>query len=203
MTDTKYAPPSVPSGSTITLRRIASFPVIVLLYTAAIPFTPIAWLCGGMEGAYLADQFLAGIALLSALYFQFTVAGLSYPVVISLPNLFSSSGDTYISNGRMGGSRSKNGGASEVLFIYHPANYWLYLALEAGTLAFAAFAYFEYIRRFIILGVVAALWSIGWTITPRSRKDWAWRHIKAIWFFIVLDVIRDIGFGGGRHRRRR
>jgi hypothetical protein len=198
MTRNQYAPPSPPSTSTLTLRRISSVPVGILLYTSALPFTPTSWIIGDIEGAFLVDRLVAGLALLSALYFQWCIAGLSYPVAITFPNFLASS-DAYISNGRMSGSKAK----SDIAFHYHPVNYWPYLAVEIGALLVAEFGHMEYVRRIIVLSIVAGLWAIGWTITPRGTKLWAWGHVKAFWFWIVLDLLRDVGFGGGRHRRRR
>lgn len=202
MARTQYAPPPPPFASSILLRRIASLPMIILLYTTALPFTPVAWVVGEIEGAFLIDRLVAGIAIICALYFQFALAGLSYPVAVALPNPFAHGSDSYVSNGRMGGSRAKSEANAEIVFHYHPSSYWTYMAAETGLLVVAEFGHMEYLRRIIVFGVVAALWPVGWMITPRSVKAWAWNHIKTIWFFIVLDLIRDIGFGGGRRRRR-
>ncbi|KAH7356068.1 hypothetical protein BKA66DRAFT_474172 [Pyrenochaeta sp. MPI-SDFR-AT-0127] len=202
MTQTHYSPPPPTPTSSILLRRIASIAVIILLYTSAVPFTPIAWVVGEIEGAFLLDRFVAGIALICALYFQFALAGLSYPVSIAIPNPFARGSDSYISNGRMGGSRQKSEANAEFVAYYHPSSYWTYMAAEIGLLFVAEFGRMEYLRRIIVFSAVTALWAVGWAITPRSTKLWAWNHIKTLWFFIVLDLVRDIGFGGGRHRRR-
>lgn len=105
----------------------------------------------------------------------------------------------------MGGSRARQGTEkkAEVVFYYHPSSYYTYLTAEVVLLALAEWGGMEYLRRGIVAGVVGALWAVGWMITPRSTKMWAWEHIKAFWFFIVLDLIRDVGFGGGRRRGRR
>jgi hypothetical protein len=203
MTRTQYAPPPIPSASAIQLRRISSFPIIILLYTAAMPFTPVAWIVGNIEGAFFIDGLVAGIVLLCAVYFQFALSGLSYPVTIAIPNPLASGSDNYISNGRMGGSRTKTESNSELIFHYHPSNYWVYMAAEVGLLLLAEFGYMEKLRQLIVVLVVAGLWAVGWMITPRSRKEWAWSHIKAFWFFLVLDSLRNIGYGGGGRQRRR
>ena len=172
--------------------------MIVLLYTTAMPFTPMQWVLGFFEGAYLIDSLFAGIILLSALYFQFAMAGLNYPVAVALPNVFAQGSDNYIRNGRMGAKPTD----SEMVFFYHPSSYWTYIIAEVGLLFVANFGPMELLRRVIVSGIIGALWAVGWMITPQSTKKWAWDHIKAFWFFIVLDLLRDIGQGGGRRRRR-
>ncbi|KAF2267854.1 hypothetical protein CC78DRAFT_530620 [Lojkania enalia] len=200
-----YTPTTPPTSSAITFRQISSIPIIILLWTAAVPFSPTAWLIGNIEGASLIDRFVAAIILLCALYFQFKLSGLSHPVAVALSNPIAQGSDSYVSNGRMGGSRAKRDAEekAEVVFYYHPGSYWTYVVTEVGLLVIAEFGRMEYLRRAIVLCVVAGLWAVGWMITPRSTKMWAWEHIKAFWFFIVLDLVREIGFGGGRHRRRR
>src|SRR3954468_14195366 len=96
-----------PSSSSLFRRQLAAFPVIILLWTAAVPFTPVAWLVGSLEGAFLIDRFVAGILLLCALYFQWKVSTLSHPIAIALPNPAAQGSDSYVSNGRMGGSRAR------------------------------------------------------------------------------------------------
>ncbi|KAF2183015.1 hypothetical protein K469DRAFT_710960 [Zopfia rhizophila CBS 207.26] len=186
-------------------RQIASLPTAILLWTAATPFTPVAWLIGPLEGAFLVDRFVAGIILLSALYFQWKVAGLSHPIAIALPNPLAQGSDSYISNGRVGGAQARQEANknADIVFFYHPSSYYVYLTSEIALLALAEFGGMEYLRRGIVLAVVAALWAVGWMVTPRRTKMWAWEHVKAFLFFVVLDLIRDVGFGGGRRRRRR
>lgn len=178
-------------------RQLLSLPAIVLLYTAAVPFTPVAWVIGEIEGAFLIDRFVAGIILLCALYFQFSISSLTHPIALIFPNPFSQSPE--ISNGRMRTKQEK----AEVVFFYHPTNYYVYVAAEIALLVVAEWGRMEYVRRAIVFGVLAALWAVGWTITPRSTKDWAWGHIKALWFFVVLDVIGSVMRDGAGRRRRR
>ncbi|PVI02553.1 hypothetical protein DM02DRAFT_612802 [Periconia macrospinosa] len=193
---TKNTPPTPQQQS---FRQFLSFPLIILLYTAAVPFSPISWLVGGLEGAYLFDRFVAGLLLLCACYFQWKISTLTYPTIITLPNPFAQSDTNYIRNGNVGARPS----ASTFEFVYRPSDYFLYTGVEIAILLVAEFSGFELLRRLLVIGVLGALWGVGWTITPRSTKQWAWSHIKAFWFFIVLDLIRDIGFGGGRRRVRR
>ncbi|KAF2476862.1 uncharacterized protein BDR25DRAFT_300019 [Lindgomyces ingoldianus] len=192
-------------------RQVLSIAVAILLWTAAIPFTPISWLIGEIEGAFLIDRFIAGIALLCALYFQFAIAGRTHPIAISLPNPVAQGSDSYVSNGRMGGAQARQDSSknSDVAFFYHPKDYYFYIVIEIGALCVAEWGGkyvmlpgMEYVRRAIVLGVVGILWAVGWAVTPRSRKQWAWGHIKTFWFVMVLDLIRDVGFGGGARRRR-
>ncbi|KAF2115946.1 hypothetical protein BDV96DRAFT_574854 [Lophiotrema nucula] len=196
-----YATPAAPPApNSVMQRQILSLPLMMLLWTAAIPFTPVAWLSGGLAGAYVFDAFIAGVALLCSLYFQWSIAGLTHPIAVALPNPLAQS-DAYISNGRMHSRSGASNRASEVVFYYHPASYFTYVGIEAGLLLVAEFGRVELLRRVIVLGVIGALWAVGWTITPQSTKRWAWGHIKAFWFFIVLDLLRDVAFGGGRRRR--
>lgn len=193
---------SIPKVSSNVLpRQLLSIPLIILLWTAALPFTPIAWLVGRIDGAFLIDRFIAGTILLCALYFQFSFSSLTHPVAVALPNPLVQGSDSYISNGKIHTRAAPNTRNGEIVFYYHPQSYFLYVGIEAGLLMVAEFSGFELLRRAIVLGIVGALWAIGWVITPRSTKAWAWSHVKALWFFIVLDLIRDVGFGGGRRRR--
>ncbi len=172
--------------------------MIVLLYTAAMPFTPTEWLFGSIEGAYLIDRLVAGMVLLIALYFQFALAGQTFTVALAIPNPLAE-GDTYTPSGRTSSSSAKQ----EFVFFYRPSEYWTYMAAEFGLLFLAQFGPFEFVRRIIVASIVGLLWAVGWIITPQSTKKWAWGHVKTFWFFIVLDLIRDIGMGQGGGRRRR
>lgn len=180
-------------------RQFLAFPIIALLYTAAVPFHPAAWLLPHLSGANLFDRFLCGPILICALYFQYRLSTITSPTLICIAN--PSGSDTYIRDGKVSASpRAQN----LFEFVYNPRMYYVYMGAEVGLLLFAEFAGFEYLRRGIVAGVLAALWAVGWTVTPRSTKMWAWGHIKAIWFFIVLDLVRDLGgFGGGYAQRRR
>ncbi|ORY06156.1 hypothetical protein BCR34DRAFT_441693, partial [Clohesyomyces aquaticus] len=201
-----------PSQSSIMRRQILSILVAALLWTAAIPFTPTSWVLGEFEGAFLVDRFVAGLLLLCALYFQFAVAGVTYPIAISLPNptATSTGSANYVHNGRMG-TRSEENKNTEILFFYHPRDYYFYLVIEIALLCVAEWGgkyimisvvAMEYVRRVIVSLVVGMLWAVGWMVTPRSSKMWAWGHIKTFWAVMVLDLIRDVGFGGGARRRR-
>ncbi|CAI6287537.1 unnamed protein product [Periconia digitata] len=188
-----------PTASQLTRRQFLCMPIIILLYTAAVPFTPVAWLVNGVEGAYLVDRFVAGIVLLCGCYFQWKISGIAYPTFITISNPLAQDSSNYIRNGRVGATPTAATTMYE--FIYHPGDYLLYTGGEVLVLLFAEFAGFELLRRVIVCGVLGGLWVVGWSITPRSTKEWAWSHIKALWFWIVLDVLRDSMFGGGRRRR--
>lgn len=203
MTRTQPAAPPAPLASSILLRRITAILVIILLYTAGVPFAPIVWVIGDIEGALFIDRLLAGVAFICALYFQFAFAGVKYPITVVLPSLGGEGSNSYISNGRMTGSRARSEASADFAFYYHPSSYWICMAAEIGLLLVAEFGGLEYLRRVIVCGVVAALWAVGWTITPRSTKMWAWEHIKTIWLLSVWELMYNIGLGGGRQRRRR
>ncbi|KAF2728637.1 hypothetical protein EJ04DRAFT_389540, partial [Polyplosphaeria fusca] len=183
----------------LAFRQFSSLPLIILLWTAASPFTPISWLLFSLEGAYLFDRFVAGILLLCACYFQFSLAGLTHPVVLTLPNPMQRS-EGYVQNGRIG---KEKGNGGEVALVYQPRDYWTYVVAEAAVLAGAEWGGSEIARRAVVLGVVGALWVVGWAVTPEATKRWAWGHVKAIWFVVVVDLVREVGFsrGGGRRRR--
>jgi len=182
-------------------RRVFALPLIVLLWTAATPFTPVSWFMGSFSGALIVDRFVAGLALLCACYFQFQVSGLTHPIAVSVPNPFVQQSEQYVYNGRV---RYRNPEVkTDVGFFYHPEKFWTYALAEAGVLLFAEFCRVEILRRALVLVVVSGLWMVGWMITPQSTKRWAWGHIKVFWFFIVWDLIRDVGFGGGGGGRRR
>jgi hypothetical protein len=121
---TVYPPSGGSSASTsnnpaILSRQLSSFALIVLLYTAATPFSPISWLTGpiDMAGTYLADRLLAGIILLCACYFQWAVASLRSAVVITLPT---GGSVTRVRDGRLEQVR----GDGLVLGVWRVEGYW-------------------------------------------------------------------------------
>jgi hypothetical protein len=173
-------------------RKFSSIPMIILLYTAATPFSPISWISYDLEGSFFLDRLLAGVLLFAAVYFQWQLAAQTYPVAICLPT----GPRQTIRNGRV----ESNSGGGEVLFIYKPAEYWKYIAVEAALLAFAEFGGYEIWRRGITSLVVAALWSVGWFVTPESVKREGWEYVKKLWFWIALDEVMRIGIGAGRRR---
>ncbi|KAF2789774.1 hypothetical protein K505DRAFT_328016 [Melanomma pulvis-pyrius CBS 109.77] len=194
-----------PPASSVLLRQFSSFPLVLLLWTAATPFTPTAWLLGDFSGAMIVDRFVAGLILLCACYFQFKASSLTHPIAVAIPNpLGASQGEPYVYNGRMRyPAPSDKSAKSEFTFLYHPEKYWTYGAVEAGLLLLAEFSGFEYLRRAVVVAVLGALWAVGWYITPAATKRWAWGHIKVFWFFVVWDLIKEVGFGGGGGGRRR
>lgn len=200
-TMTEAAPPPPPNASSVMRRRIASFPLIILLWTAARPFTPVTWLMGGMEGGLLVDHFVAGALLVGALYFQWQFASLSYPVAVALPNPLAQNSASYIHNGRMGGRKEATG--SEIVFYYHPHKFWRYIGIEAAALALAEWGPSELLRRGIAMAVVGCLWAIGWIITPERTKRWVWERLKVFWFYMVINQVQNAAFGGGRRRTGR
>jgi hypothetical protein len=172
--------------------RLFAFPIIALLWNTALPFSPVAWVIGPNEGAFLFDRFVGGIALLAALYFQFALSGLTHPVVITVANPLGQSG-TYVQDGRI----HKSIWGPEFVHVYKPSNYYIYTGAEVALLLVSSVPGLEYVRRGVVLGVLAALWAGGWQITPRSTKMWAWGYIKMYWTWIVLDLLRDV-YSGGR-----
>ena len=91
-----------------------------------------------------------------------------------------------------------------MVFIYKPVEYWIYVGIEAALLGVAEFAGHEIWRRGLVSVVVAALWSVGWSVTPERIKKEAWEYVKSIWFWIALDEVMRVGMGrmgGGRRRR--
>ncbi|KAL0931311.1 uncharacterized protein CTRU02_214046 [Colletotrichum truncatum] len=180
-----------PSQSNILTRQFAALPLIILLYTASIPFTPVVWVLN-LDGSSLFDRLFAGFAMLSACYFQWRIASLKQPLAIILPG---SSGTT-IRNGRV--ERGSTHG-----FVWHPSNYWPYIVCEAMLLCLAEFGPSEILRRSIVCGVIAGLWVIGYSATPESTKRWAYDHLKAWMFWMVLDELMRVGGRSYSGRRRR
>ncbi|TDZ18909.1 hypothetical protein Cob_v008193 [Colletotrichum orbiculare MAFF 240422] len=180
-----------PGKNNILTRQLAAIPLIILLYTASIPFTPFVWILN-LDGSSLFDRLFAGIAVLSACYFQWRIAGLTHPLAIVLPG----SGDTVMRNGRAKRSAVKG-------FVWHPSNYWLCVMGETVLLGLAEFGPSEVLRRSIVCGVIAALCVVGYSATPESTKRWAYEHIKAWLFWMVLDELMRVGGRsyGGRRRR--
>jgi hypothetical protein len=196
---TRAEPRARPTGSTAGVvestgfRKFSSIPMIILLYTAATPFSPVAWVTYNLEGSFLLDRLLAGVLLFAALYFQWQLAAQTYPVAICLPT---GSRQT-IRNGRV---ETRSGGG-ELLLIYKPAEYWKYIGIEAAMLGVAEFAGYELWRRGLVSAVIAALWSVGWFVTPESVKRDGWEYVKKIWFWIAVDEVMRVGMGGARRRR--
>ena len=172
---------------------------MILLWNIALPFSPIAWVTGPNEGAYLFDRFVGGLILLCALYFQWKLSSLTHAVAITLANPFAQP-ETYIRDGRV----QKATWGPEFVFLYDPRKYYHFVSVEVVLLLMAGVLRLEYLRRVVVLGVLAVLWAGGWNVTPRSTKRWAWGHIKWYWTWIVFDVLRDVyasGRTGGRRRR--
>ncbi|KAH6855845.1 hypothetical protein B0I37DRAFT_64343 [Chaetomium sp. MPI-CAGE-AT-0009] len=207
-TPTTPTPPT-PSAAALLPRQITSIALIALLYTAATPFTPLTWLTGpvSLSGTFFLDRLVAGLVLFGAFYFQWAIASLRAGVEVSLPTL-AGGGGTRLVNGRL--ERDDHGGGGVVtVWVWSPADYWGFALAQAGVLGVAEFAGSETMRRLLVVGVVLVLWVVGWSATPARLKRWAWEHVKVYLFVLVLDELRNIGYGalqgvaGGGHRRRR
>jgi len=183
-----------PSGyiQSTALRKLSAVGMIILLYTAATPFSPVAWLTSGFEGSYFLDRLVAGAILIAALYFQWQVAGQISPVAIYIPT----GSRTTISNGNI----SVTGG--DLVWMYKPSEYWIYAAAEAAMLAVAEFGGMENLRRALVSMVILGLWAIGWFVTPERIKREGWEYLKRIWFWIALDEVMRVGSRGAGRRRR-
>lgn len=182
-----------PGGIDIATRKASSVGLIILLFTAATPFTPVSWLIQG-EGSFIFDRLCAGIVLFSACYFQWRIASLTLPVLITSPV----SGGTTVRDGRI------ERGGGEVLFVWRPEAYWPYAICEGMLLALAEFTPSETVRRCVVSAIIAGLWFVGWSATPQSVKNWAWKQIKELWIWALLWEVLGVGSRGpsvGRHRR--
>ncbi|KAK9772332.1 hypothetical protein SCAR479_11032 [Seiridium cardinale] len=184
-----YGPPS---EINMTLRKASAVGLAILLYSAAIPFSPIGWFFH-MDGAFFVDALCAGVVLLCACYFQWRLANLTHALAISIPN----PGGSTIRNGRI------EQGGSNTIFIWQSSNYWPYAVCEALLLGLAEFGPSEMLRRSIVIGVVAGLWVLGWHATPAAYKRWAWEHIKAFWFWMILSELLQVGRPSVGRRARR
>lgn len=86
-------------------------------------------------------------------------------------------------------------------WVYDPAQYWMYLAGEAGVLGGIWYAEMEVVRRVYVCGVFGALWGVGWFCTPASTRRWAWEQVKQIWMWIAVnEVISGVRRGGQKRR---
>lgn len=185
------------SASSIPLRRLVSVFLMILLYTAATPFTPFYWVLS-MEGMYLFDRALAGFILLSSLYFQWQISSCTGPVTIVIPMSAIGSDTTIRSGGRVGASKS----SEDIIWFYRPSEYWKYVSAAVVMLSIAEWGGYEYVRRLLVTIVIAGSWGIGWFCTPVWVKKQAWEVMKGIWFWLAVDEVMNIGRGGGGHRRR-
>ncbi|KAI1340048.1 hypothetical protein F5Y15DRAFT_62579 [Xylariaceae sp. FL0016] len=184
---TAYSGP--PNKYNLGFRRFSSIPIIVLLYSAAMPFSPLGWFVS-LEGAFLLDTLLAGVILLCGCFFQWQIAGLNSPLAIS----FSGPSRQTIRNGRMEAARGEMG------FVWQTSNYWPYAICETMLLCLAEWGPSETLRRSIVCGILVGLWVVGWHATPQSDRRWAFEHIKAWWFWIILSELLHTGH---THRGRR
>lgn len=190
----KYGGP--PSESNMVARKASAIALAVLLYSAATPFSPVGWFLN-VNGAFFIDYMCAGIILLSSCYFQWRIAGLTHALVIPIPNL--GGGSPTIRNGHVSAGSS----AGNDIFLFQTSNYWPYAACEALLLGLAEFGPSEYLRRSVVLGVCAGLWILGWHATPAATKRWAWGHIKALWFWMILQELLNVGRPSVARRGRR
>jgi hypothetical protein len=188
--DAKNASPKFTQSTT--LRKFSAFAMILLLYTAATPFSPIVWITYEVEGSFFFDRFLSGVLLFSAMYFQWRIAKQEFPVIISLS---AGSSRQHISNGNITQARG------EFVWLYRPEVYWQYFAIEAAMLGVAEYWKVELLRRALVSAVIAVLWAVGWFVTPERVKKEGWGYVKAIWFWIALDEIMRVGSRGTRRRR--
>ncbi|TPX11529.1 uncharacterized protein E0L32_007740 [Thyridium curvatum] len=189
----------VPTASALRTRRLASLVLAGLLVSAAIPFTPVAWVMRDAEISFLLDRCVAGLLLVIAAYFQYAVAGVQRPVVVSLPAVGGGGGGTTLRNGRI--ERDAGGVMAEtVLFVWRPEMFWPFAAAQAAALAAAEFGDHELFRRCAVVLDVAALWALGWPATPRPYKVWAWGKVKEIW---VMMLVNEFLWGSATTARRR
>lgn len=189
-------PPPRPVEHTL-LKKLSAVFSIILLYSAATPFSPVVWVTTAVEGSFLLDRLCAGAILFGALYFQWRISAVTSPIVIFIPT----GQGTIIRDGNI--TRHNNG----IAWLYDPIDYWKYLGLEVLVLLYAELGENEIHRRIAVCCILAPLWAIGWFATPSSTKIHAWEQLKQIWFWIALDEIvrggaRGLGFGGARNRRR-
>jgi len=182
----------MPSDSSIFIRRVAGVPIALLLFAASMPFYPASWIFK-TDAAYLADNFISTPAILGAVYFQWQIASIRIPFVFGpLKN----GAPAAIRNGQIQRLES-------MVWVWHPANYWFSLALEALLLSVAHWGGSELVRRIIISLVMGGLWMVGLPATPGWVKIWAWEQLKRIWFWTAFDEVTRMGRYGGRRRRGR
>ncbi|KAK4168173.1 hypothetical protein QBC43DRAFT_359940 [Cladorrhinum sp. PSN259] len=196
----------------ILLRQVSSIFLVILLYTAASPFNPISWLTGPifLSGTYFLDRLFAGILLFSSFYFQWRIASVRSDAAITLPVLAGFSNEQYIQNGRIRTGNNNEPGQGLELWRWRVSEYWHFALAEGAALVIAEFGGSEILRRVLVGGIVGVLWVVGWNVTPRQMKRWAWEQIKVFLWVLVLDEVRRVGTGfvgglvggGGNNRRR-
>ncbi|KAK2035185.1 hypothetical protein LX32DRAFT_577776 [Colletotrichum zoysiae] len=189
-------PGGPPGRAEVLARRLAALPLVALLYAAAVPFAPAAWILQ-VGGSSLLDRLFAGIVVLAACYFQWRIAGLTAPVAVFFPWAGGGGGST-VRNGRV--ERAPQGVPG---FVWHPDNYWPYVFCEAALLCVAEFGASELLRRCIVCGVLGGLWLVGYHATPESTRRWAYENIKGWLFWMVLDEMMRVGGRSYGARRRR
>ncbi|KAK2001150.1 hypothetical protein LX36DRAFT_698442 [Colletotrichum falcatum] len=193
-----------PRKANVLARQLASLPLIALLYSAAVPFTPAAWLLR-VGGSTLFDRLFAGVVVFAACYFQWRVAGLTAPFAVFLPGASGISGVP--GGGGGGGSTIRNGRLERAPggpgFVWNPDSYWTYAACEAALLCAAEFGGSEPLRRCVVCGVLGALWLVGYHATPEPTRRWAYENVKGWLFWMMLDEMMRVGGRSYGARRRR
>ncbi|KAJ2898820.1 hypothetical protein MKZ38_003640 [Zalerion maritima] len=198
-----YRANNVTSTDLIT-RKGSSVILMVLLYTAATPFSPITWFVD-MPGTWMLDRLFAGFILFIAIYFQWRIASLTSVVYVHSPSV--DGGRQTLRNGRLEAS-----GGGEIMYMWQPSNYWPFALCEFFLLCVAEyydgpfiFGYdSDFLRKAIIFVVLGGLWTIGWAATPQGTKTWAWEQIKGLMFWMILnEIMSSLPGGVGSNPRMR
>ncbi|MGI4812903.1 MAG: hypothetical protein ACRYGG_06155 [Janthinobacterium lividum] len=167
----KYS--AVVSNNELLLRRISSIALMGGLLTTLIPFSPFSWLLP-LDGVDLLDRFLAPPLLLGALFFQWQIAGNVVPVVIQL---------------------------ADFVVMYRQTMYWRLASAELALCVAVGVVKVEIVRRVVAMGLLGALWAVGFAATPARYKREAWEHLRYIWTFMAFNEARMMVGGRGNRRR--
>lgn len=200
----RAAPPGPPS---LLPRRAAAIALALLLYTSASPFTPLSWLLQSdwtttLDGPSIADRVLSPILLLGAALLHWYIAGVVQPLPLTLtvPDL------ARLADAQGLNQQQQVPTATLVLGLWRPGYFWAGAAAEAAVLwalRYSDLVVAEVVRRSVLVGVVFAVWVVGWNALPWYRKQQAWALMKDYVIRLVMYEMMDMAFGGGRQRRRR
>jgi hypothetical protein len=192
-----YAPPSQTYAppSDIPLRQLSAIIFIGFLILYARPFTPGVWFLGWEIGR-LFDLFVSTIIYLAGLYFQWAIAGIQRPLLISIPMPSTRSGHT-IQNGRLVEREGESWN-----WVFDPADYWRYLGIEGALVAAMWGIEVERVYQGCACIIFTGLWGIGWfCVSPSTKRMW-WAQIKEAWIWMAIRevLMGSLVQGGGRRR---
>lgn len=76
--------------------------------------------------------------------------------------------------------------------------YWSLAGAETAAVLAVQLMKNEIVRRLTSVGLVGALWAVGWAATPQAYKREAWENLKWIWTWMAIGEARAMVRGGRR-----